>query len=300
MAIIANVYLPSILAQHLLTSFTWAITNRLRTDFLTSDTSAGQRDVEIIEPHKFAAHKFEQTWLRPTIRHRKLTAAARKMVSYGLGSESDILFCMIPAFSAKDMLPNYEMLQLISPRNILTSGWLEIAHCCKYLLDSDMRTDPPERYSFAAVIMVMDFLYLASQPYDTTNKPDDSLEIELSAIIKKLAGGRFAGILANLAIAYEFQRRRDAFRRIFEIFGDAREMVKSKGISSFFLNTKQLHEEMPDTMESLERNLSLPRVHQRLCRQYAREMKVIPDDTLLEWNKSRSPTSEDGELGHIH
>lgn len=210
---------------------------------------------------------------------------------------SDILFCIIPALSAKDLLPNRAMFQLISPRNVLKSGWIETAHCYDCLLDSDMKAgESPERYCVSMVIMVMDFLYLTFQPYDEKNKPHDSLETALCAMIKKLADEKFDKILALLAIAYEFQGRRQDFKRIFEFFHDKEAArLESTGLRAFRPKKISLQQK---TMLCLESLLEYPRAHQRLCRQYAREMETIEDENILDGFKDAFRASEYGELKH--
>ncbi|KAK7432975.1 hypothetical protein QQZ08_000446 [Neonectria magnoliae] len=157
--------LSTIIAQHLFTSFMWAVAEELPKDCLRKSSTSNQQDVDIDGGNKFNPHDFIQTWHWPTLRHRELTKVIRQMEAYGLGTTIDILLCMIPALSFKDLLPNQAMLKLI-PQFGHGQGWAETARFYNRLLETSLGNAIEENFCYAVVVAAMDFLYFACEPYD--------------------------------------------------------------------------------------------------------------------------------------
>ena len=217
LAIASSGYLPTILAQHLFTSFIWTIAEHLSRDCLRQGFSTREDDVEIDGRHRFVVYEFSETWHRPTLRHRMLTKVVRQMEVYGLGSFNDILLCMVPALSFKDLLPNNTMLKLM-PQPERGATWLEASRAYKRLLDSKIGTSTGENFCYAVVTAVLDFLYIACEPYDEYITAPAELRQELVRIVKKLLSSKFAAVVAKLAPVYELQGRREQFLEIFRFY----------------------------------------------------------------------------------
>ncbi|KAJ8108493.1 hypothetical protein OPT61_g8136 [Boeremia exigua] len=223
LAIVSNGLLPNILAQHLFTSFMWTVVGRLPEDCLRQSMSSSEQDVDIEGRHAFDAHHFNETWSRPTLRHRQLMKLVQQLVNFGIGTQDEILLCMIPAFSFKDLLPNRVMLKLI-PQVRLGQGWAETARCYNRLLEQSMRvtsheTMAEEKFCFNVLVATIDFLIFASEPYDDYIDPPEELKVELEGIVCRLVSSRFAPVIKKLALAYQLQRRHRDIERIFKLFG---------------------------------------------------------------------------------
>ncbi|RSL78383.1 hypothetical protein CEP51_008242 [Fusarium floridanum] len=208
----SNDCLHTILAQHLFTSFMWTVVEFLPKNCLNPGIDEIQQEVEIEGPKAFESYNFAQTWLRPRLRHRQLTKIVRKMESYGLGSTTDILLCMIPALGSRHLLPNQAILKLM-PRVGFGLGWVEIAICYKKLLKTIKmdRVSEEDQFSVAVVVASMDFLDFAYEPYDERTKPPQDLDDELGAIAQELLSSKFTTIMERLAPVYRRQCRHGLF-----------------------------------------------------------------------------------------
>ncbi|KAJ4203265.1 hypothetical protein NW767_005380 [Fusarium falciforme] len=210
LGITSNDCLHTILAQHLFTSFMWTVAELLQRNCLNPGIDEIQQEVEMEGPKEFNAYdsSFAQNWLRIKLRHRQLTKVVRKMESYGLGSTTDILLCMIPALSSRNLLPNQAILKLM-PRVSSGRGWVETAICHKKLLKT-IKTDKvseEDQFSVAIVVASMDFLSFAYEPYDEQTKPPQDLDSELKTIAQELLSPKFITILEKLAPVYRRQYR---------------------------------------------------------------------------------------------
>lgn len=210
LGITSNDYLHTILAQHLFSSFMWTVVEFLPKNCLNPGIDDLHQEVEIEGPKEFNAYdsSFAQDWLRIKLRHRQLTKVVRKMESYGLGSTNDILLCMIPALSSKNLLPNQAILKLM-PRVSSSRGWVEIA-ICHYKLLRTIKADKvseEDRLSVGIVVASMDFLSFAYEPYDEQLDPPEDLDDELRAIAQELLSPKFTAILEKLAPVYRRQDR---------------------------------------------------------------------------------------------
>ncbi|KAK3330422.1 hypothetical protein B0H66DRAFT_527778 [Apodospora peruviana] len=218
LGIVSSAFPPTILAQHLFTSFMWTVVEKWPKDYLHQGFGSSQQDIEIESRQAFDPYDFSRTWRRPKLRHRQLTKIVRQMENYGLGSITDILLCIIPAFSFKDLLPNHIILKLL-PQIGQGQGWEETARCYNRLLqDTSIRTDKAETFCYSVVINAMDFLYLACEPYDECLPPPRELNTELCDIVATLIEPRFARVIKTLAPIYNLQHRRRAFEFIFRKF----------------------------------------------------------------------------------
>ncbi|RTE82800.1 hypothetical protein BHE90_002705 [Fusarium euwallaceae] len=204
----SNDCLHTILAQHLFTSFMWTVVEFLPKNCLNPGIDEIQQEVEIEGPKAFESYNFAQTWLQPRLRHRQLTKIVRKMESYGLGSTTDILLCMVPALSSRHLLPNEAILKLM-PRVGPGQGWVETAICHKKLLET-IKTDKvskEDQFSVNIVVASMDFLSFAYEPYDERTKPPEDLDDELGAIAQELLSSKFTTIMERLTPVYRLQCR---------------------------------------------------------------------------------------------
>lgn len=221
MAIYRSGLLPNILAQHLFTSLMWTVVEHLPKECLHQGPLNSDHEVEIEGIHTFDPHEFAKTWHRPTLRHRRLTKLVRQIKDFGLGSETEVLLCMIPAFSVKDLLPNHVILQL-TPQIRRGQGWAETARCYNRLLEQSLRVRPAgkmpeETLCYNVVVAVIDFLIFAFEPYDDRFKPTHELNTELWDIVTRLASTKFAPIVKKLGQAYKLQYRNEDIAKILEV-----------------------------------------------------------------------------------
>lgn len=124
------------------------------------------------------------------------------METYGLGNTTDILLCIIPAFSFQDLLPNFVMLKLI-PQIGSGQSWAQTSRCYNRLLETSIRADTKGQFCYHVVVSTMDFLYFACEPYDEWIRPSLELSTELSAIVAKLFSGKFAPFIKRLIPIYD-------------------------------------------------------------------------------------------------
>ncbi|KAF4884743.1 Ankyrin-3 [Colletotrichum fructicola] len=211
LGITAKAPLHVILAQHLFTSFMWTVAEYLPRGCFCSGPDEVKEEVEVEGLRTFNSDDFAQTWLRPRLRHRKLIKIIRSMESFGLGSTTDILLCMIPALSFKRLLPNQAILRLM-PRVGSGRGWLETATCYRQLLETIEKNhvSVDDRLGVAATVASIDFLSLA---YEHLELPP-YLSKEVGAIEQHLASAEFAGIMDKLEPAYRQQNRHELFQKI--------------------------------------------------------------------------------------
>ncbi|WXC67156.1 hypothetical protein SNK03_012925 [Fusarium graminearum] len=221
LAITSKACLSTILAQHLFTSFMWTVAKKLPRNALSMD----QLEIKVEGFMNWNSYNFSKNWLRPKLSHRKLTKTVRTIESHGLGNETDILLCMVPPLSSHTLLPNSAILKYM-PRVSPNQSWLETAACYNELLGTIKtdRVDKKDTFSVTILIEVMDFLVLASEPYDELTMPPRGLRDELRSIIAKLIAPRFARIIKAIAPVYRLQGRRETFKRVFKSFGDLKGM----------------------------------------------------------------------------
>ncbi|KAF2995700.1 hypothetical protein E8E13_003650 [Curvularia kusanoi] len=221
--------LSTILAQHLFTSFMWTVVEKLPRDFLRRGSENNEQLVNIEGRRAFDPRDFEKTWYCPTLRHRKLTKLVREIEKSGLGSYTDILLCMIPAFSSKDLLPNHAMLKLIPPVQH-DHGWVATAGDYTRLLRTSIQTSPPEMLCYNVIVAVMDFLYLAYEPYDSFVKPHDDLMDALQDLTNELFTVKFEPILKEMVPLYSTQQRWKRFEEIFFLCGSEQDRIRDKAL----------------------------------------------------------------------
>ena len=180
----------------------WTVVEKLPQDCLRKE----ERDVEIIDRHKFDPRDISNTWHLPTLKHRKLVRVVRNLESFRLGRMSDILLCMIPALSSRDLLPNDQLLKLV-PQIDSSRGWVETARYHRELLRTHMITQTKERFSFAVAVRAIDFLLLAFEPYLDITELGKDLQEELAHIGAELVNGKLGEVVEILAPVYELQER---------------------------------------------------------------------------------------------
>ncbi|KAK0378105.1 hypothetical protein CLIM01_04531 [Colletotrichum limetticola] len=195
----------------------WNISKFLPRDGMDSGPDGVKQDVEIEGLQTFDSIDFAKTWLRSQLRHRKLTKVIRSMKSYGLGSITDILLCMIPALRSRNLLPDQAILRLM-PRVGPGRGWVKTATCHKKLVETiktkGEKLNEDDKLNVAIAVATVDFLSSAHEPYDEQMTPPSDLCRELEAIERHLKSPKFAGIMAKLQPVYRRQDRHEIFSRI--------------------------------------------------------------------------------------
>lgn len=225
--IISTGRLPSILAQHLFTSFIRTAAKHLPRGFLLQPGPDDLSQVTIERVHRFDSQDFAQNWLRHRLHHRQLSDCVNKMASHGLGSVTEILLCIIPTLSQMDLLPNQEILGLMPRiRNRHDQPWVEVAMCFKELLQ---RVQIPsgekvEKLTAAAIIHAMDFLSFAYEPYNESPKLPDELASEIEQIVTKLVSPELSIVMEKIAPFYCLQLRSQNFISMFQQFSKPTEI----------------------------------------------------------------------------
>lgn len=206
-------YLPTILVQHLFTSFMWAIAEKLDPNCLRHLHSGTTDNTVKLNPGTFTLDDFRKTWFSPKLSHQKLENFVRYAKAAGLGNKDEILLCMVPALGYKDVLPNENILNLIplDPQKISLHGWARIAGFYNDLLDFGVGVSIGERFTMAAVVHALEFVYLACEPYIGQFQPEHHLEKELKRLVRCL-GTKFYAVLDRLLDDYKRQKRDRIFR----------------------------------------------------------------------------------------
>lgn len=215
LSITSSAYLPTILAQHLFTSFMWTIAERLPRDCLRQREKSSTDSIKI-DSGTFNLYAFKDTWCCPKLSNVRLDTFVKYVEAVGLGSASEILLCMVPALSFKDLLPNERILSLmpLEFQQIQRHGWAQTAKFYRNLLESSIGAKIEEYFAFAAVVEAMEFVYLACEPFTKDIKPEKELDKELKEVVKKLAVD-FPDILRELSPVYNLQKRLETFKVVF-------------------------------------------------------------------------------------
>jgi len=176
--------------------------------------------IEVNRHQAFESFDLDQTWPKLKLNHQRLDKLTNMMETYGMGTRSDILLCIIPALSVRKLLPNQVVLNLV-PRMQEGLGWSEIATCHKKLLDTikSKKLSIDDKVEVGIVVAAMDFLSFACENYDEHNSPSEELNGRLRAVVQELSSDKFADLFKKLAPVYSKQHRREMFVHIFERFG---------------------------------------------------------------------------------
>lgn len=273
-AVISNGYLPTILSQHLFTSFMWTISEYLPRDFLSQDLSSKEENVEIDGRHRFVLDELLDTWQRPTLRHRTLTKLVRQMETFGLGTMTDILLCIVPVLSAEDLLPNSAILKLV-PEPQRGQSWSEIARAYRDVLDYiPISMLAEERFCYAVITRIMDFFYVACEPYDSSLLPPLELRLTLAQLFSSLRD--FWPVVVKLAPVYDAQGRKKQFVRYFRFFeGENKDQNESGDADDVADKISQFERAGLSEMKTdfLERKLGFGKGHIRLLDSIKQEME---------------------------
>ncbi|KAF5569527.1 serine threonine phosphatase 6 regulatory ankyrin repeat subunit A [Fusarium phyllophilum] len=156
--------LATIAAQHLFTSFLWTIVDldQLPKDFLDQG-SINIHEYVSIQPPKPLDLKSTKLGISRKLSHTKLTRFALHAEKEGLGVLDDILLCLIPIFSMKDILPNDAVLKLDLPGLGGQSIWAKDASAYLAFLKfitKESRCNFDDYLSLAAVVRALDYIYL--------------------------------------------------------------------------------------------------------------------------------------------
>ncbi|KAF5624086.1 serine threonine phosphatase 6 regulatory ankyrin repeat subunit A [Fusarium tjaetaba] len=156
--------LATIAAHHLFTCFLWTIVDldQLPKDFLYQGSISIHESVSIQPPKPL---DLESTKLGTgrKLSQTKLTRFALHAEKEGLGVLDDILLCLIPIFSLKDVLPNDAVLKLDLPGLRGRSTWVKDAPAYLALLKfmtKESKCSFDDYLSLAAVVRALDYIYL--------------------------------------------------------------------------------------------------------------------------------------------
>ncbi|KAK2807284.1 hypothetical protein FQN50_005437 [Emmonsiellopsis sp. PD_5] len=215
LSIISRGPLPTILAQHLFTGFMWSISKYLPQDALSS--------ADIEDRDRFIPHRIADSYQFPKLRNRKLLHIVQVSESVGLGTAKDILLCLIPPLSNQLLLPNEEILDLVQhSANELEKGhnWKQAAEIYDAWLDTVISSQKEERYNYAVVIAVIDFLLQATDPFmkGTTeavmHKGASVVKGIVENIVDKLHSKGLLRLAWRLLLFYKAQHRDSAFKNL--------------------------------------------------------------------------------------
>lgn len=156
--------LATIAAQHLFTSFLWTIVDleQLPKDFLDQG-SINIHEYVSIQPPKPLDLESTKLGISRKLSHTKLTRFALHAEKEGLGVLDDILLCLIPIFSLKDVLPNDAVLKLDLPGLGGQSVWANDASIYLAFLKfitKDSECNFYDYLSLATVVHALDYIYL--------------------------------------------------------------------------------------------------------------------------------------------
>ena len=205
--------ISTILIQHLFTNFVWAVAEHLPADCLPHDFNNAASDVNIEGRDKFDPQLLRQTYYLPKLHHKRLTTLVRRIENYGMGSSTDLLLYIVPAFSFHDLLPNQAILQLMPPLDHNQTPEVT-AHYYIDLLAMSLRVDKPEPFCYAVVCYTMDFLYAAYQPFDERSRYSYDFKKATTDIVREL-GTKFRAVVEALVPVHNLQGRRNGFHFIF-------------------------------------------------------------------------------------
>lgn len=198
----------------------WTVAQKLPENCLQPNNDDAEKQIEVNRPRAFESYDFDQVWPKLRLNHQRLDSVVSKLEAYGLGNRRDILLCIIPALSARKMLPNQVVLRLV-PQMTHSTEWSEIATCHQKLLET-IETEKISIYDkldVGIVVATMDFLSFACENYDERNAPLGEMDNKIKNIAQKLTTARFADIFKELALVYSKQDRRSMFSSIFKRFG---------------------------------------------------------------------------------
>lgn len=171
--------------------------------------------MEIEGRDKFDPEHIKETWALPRLSHQKLSKLISQIENLELGNRDDILFCIVPAFSSYDLLPNRAMLQLI-PLVPKDHAWTTATRQYRELLDRDMRIDAPEILCYCIIIQIMEFLYVAYQPYNDVFRPEETFNQELRGLVTTLRSPKFRHVVERVKPMHKKQGRQTSFDEIFD------------------------------------------------------------------------------------
>ncbi|KAH4204597.1 hypothetical protein HBI25_219440 [Parastagonospora nodorum] len=218
LAISSSGLLPDILAQHLFTSFIWTIVDHLPKNVLRQSVLEREQDGDF----EGRSNNVLLTGSRSRLRDRTLVKLVRQLQEFGLGNETDILLCVIPAFSFRDLLPNHALLETI-PQIRHGKSLVGTANGYIKLLEQSLSIAPygttvEGKFWYTLVVAAIDFLFFASEPYDEYIQAPEELRTALQDVVVRLTSNIIAPVIKKLAGAYMLQRRNGEIAAIFKLF----------------------------------------------------------------------------------
>ncbi|KAF5702462.1 serine threonine phosphatase 6 regulatory ankyrin repeat subunit A [Fusarium mundagurra] len=156
--------LATIAAQRPFTSFLWTIVDleQLPKDFLDQGSINIRESVSIQPPKPFDLES-TKLGISRKLGHTKPIRFAFHAEKEGLGVLDDILLCLIPIFSMKDVLPNDAVLKLDLPGLGGQSIWAKDASVHLAFLKfitKESKCNFDDYLSLAAVVHALDYIYL--------------------------------------------------------------------------------------------------------------------------------------------
>ncbi|EAT77183.2 hypothetical protein SNOG_15518 [Parastagonospora nodorum SN15] len=243
-----------ILAQHLFTSFIWTIVDHLPKNVLRQSVLEREQDGDF----EGRSNNVLLTGSRSRLRDRTLVKLVRQLQEFGLGNETDILLCVIPAFSFRDLLPNHALLETI-PQIRHGKSLVGTANGYIKLLEQSLSIAPygttvEGKFWYTLVVAAIDFLFFASEPYDEYIQAPEELRTALQDVVLFGGGEDLPGCLKALEVPdkkldYVFFEGSlgfsKSYRAVYEAFTEnkrnAYDTVGIDGMSPLHLATKNGH-----------------------------------------------------------
>ncbi|RSL87189.1 hypothetical protein CEP51_002361 [Fusarium floridanum] len=204
--------LPSIMAQHLFTSFIWAISEHLPRNCLHQGESDTRDFVQVDPATGFNPDHLFSDWRKLNLSHPLLMSVVKEGESLGLGTVTDILLCVIPALGFRDLLPNEAILGLMPSvsERIQRYRRVEFEDSPYAQLIRSCSNHDGENFAIATLVETVEFILLASPSHDLMG----TIEYILRQIIE-----RYPKTLRQLAPGYHLQNRGHKVCEIFRRCG---------------------------------------------------------------------------------
>jgi len=190
----------------------------------------------VVGERKFDAYRFEQTWLRPKLGHPRLDRLVQDIERAGLGSPTEALLCIIPAFSALDLLPNEIMIREVQKRANESEerGPSAVAGVYLDLLQTPVGFTKREHYSYAVITTVLEFLFHCCEPFrwDAQSVPA-ALSGALKDLVDRLLHEKLVSIIESLLPIYHAQKRQEVLGKILAHCASSNREEQAKKISQY-------------------------------------------------------------------
>lgn len=241
--------LATVAGQHLFISFIWTVIEYLPKDFLDQGGINILDSVTVQPPEAYDLLSRSQFGADRKLSHRKLTRFALHAEKEGLGALDDVLLCLIPVLSLKDVLPNDATLNFDQPKPELLERekWKQtLINHFNFLdwMEKNHGFNTDDHLCLSAVVNALDLVYLMAldmrnmeyksnvqhdetadtnmnhelYEWESRIKEADSMKSPISSDLEKLLGHLsrvFPKIIKKLSFFYELQRRKKDFCELF-------------------------------------------------------------------------------------